>query len=139
MSEFTFHEEYSLTNKRVISKSDRFIGLPLNVEAIGMVAYNGSRLRMLKNGSFRQYTARKVKEGVYTISISPGFGVADDYMVFVTCKAADDNDYPRYASINRKKAASFNVVTGDDSTPNDSDFQFMIVDIRNNTGWNNTV
>ncbi|MGR4857894.1 hypothetical protein ABLT32_02175 [Bacteroides pyogenes] len=138
ISEFTFHEEYSSSNKKIVSKSDKFIGLPLNVEAIGMVGYNGSKLRMIKNGSFRRYSVKKAKEGVYTVSISPGFNAADNYLVFVTSKAGND-DRPRYASVNWKSASGFNVVTGDDSSPNDSDFQFMVIDISNNTGWNNTV
>ena len=136
ISEFTFHEEYSSSNKKIVSKSDKFIGLPLNVEAIGMVGYSGSKLRMIKNGSFRRYSVRKVREGVYTVSISPGFNAADNYLVFVTSKAGND-DRPRYASVNWKSASGFNVITGDDSSPNDSDFQFMIIDISNNTGWNN--
>ncbi|MGR4860041.1 hypothetical protein ABLT32_13520 [Bacteroides pyogenes] len=138
ISEFTFHEEYSSSNRKIVSKSDKFIGLPLNVEAIGMVGYNGSKLRMIKNGSFRRYSVKKVKEGVYTVSISPRFNLADNYLVFVTSKAGND-DRPRYASVNWKSASGFNVVTGDDSSPNDADFHFMIIDISNNTGWNNTV
>ncbi|MCI7071275.1 MAG: hypothetical protein MR982_10015 [Bacteroides pyogenes] len=116
-----------------------FAGTPLNIEAIGMVGYDGSKLKILRHTSSRSYSVRKMGRGVYQISFSPGFQSHEDYLVFVTGKGGND-DEPRYASVNWKSSGGFNVVMGDDSSPNDADFHFMIVNVGGVlTPWNSSV
>ena len=103
-------------------------GVPLNIETVGMVGFDGTKLRILKNTSSRYFSVKKMKRGVYEVRFSPAFQSHEDYLVFVSGKGGN-NDEPRYASINWKGVASFNVVTGDDSSPNDADFHFMIVNV----------
>ncbi|MGR4858665.1 hypothetical protein ABLT32_06260 [Bacteroides pyogenes] len=114
-------------------------GVPLNIEAVGMVGFDGTKLRILKNTSSRYFSVKKMKRGVYEVRFSPAFQSHEDYLVFVSGKGGN-NDEPRYASINWKGVASFNVVTGDDSSPNDADFHFMIVNVGGVlTPWNSMV
>lgn len=114
-------------------------GVPLNIETVGMVGFDGTKLRILKNTSSRYFSVKKMKRGVYEVRFSPAFQSHEDYLVFVSGKGGN-NDEPRYASINWKGVASFNVVTGDDSSPNDADFHFMIVNVGGVlTPWNSMV
>lgn len=100
-------------------------GFPFHASYMGMVNQNGGMVKV-KRYDTASVTSTKLGTGRYKITISPGFSSVNNYLVFLTCDG-DGTDGGRYASVYNKTNSSFCVYTGDDSSPNNSGFSFMIV------------
>ena len=100
-------------------------GFPFHASYMGMVNQNGGMVKV-KRYDTSSVTSTKLGTGRYKITISPGFSSVNNYLVFLTCDG-DGTDGGRYASVYNKTNSSFCVYTGDDSSPNNSGFSFMIV------------
>lgn len=101
-------------------------GFPFHASYMGMVSDNGTLIKVKKYDSASILTS-KVGEGRYKVTISPGFSDVNNYLVFLTCDGTSQGTTGRYACVYQKTASSFYVYTGDDATPNNSGFSFMIV------------
>lgn len=100
-------------------------GFPFHASYMGMVNQNGGMVKV-KRYDTASVTSTKLGKGRYKITISPGFSSVNNYLVFLTCDG-DGGTVGRYASVYNKTTSSFCVYTGDDDSPNDSGFYFMIV------------
>lgn len=89
-------------------------------------------IKKYKSCNDRRIVAERLSVGRYRLTFSRKFDSADYYMVFLTGVSSDSTG--RYASVYEKNDSSFCVYTGDDDTPNDSGFTFMVINTRD---WGN--
>lgn len=99
-------------------------GFPLHICFCGIVN-NGSLVRIKKYND-EEITVSRLSEGIYRVNFGQAWSSVDNYMVFLTGQA---NEAGRYASLYRKTTTYFDVYCGDDTSANDGNFQFMIVNI----------
>lgn len=99
-------------------------GFPLHVCFYGIVK-NGSLVKIKKYNN-ENITVSRLSTGIYRFTFGAPWSSVDNYMVFLTGQAEQSG---RYASIYQKTTTYFDVYCGDDSSANDGDFQFMIINI----------
>lgn len=97
-------------------------GFPLHVCFCGIV--KDGQLAKIKKYNAENITVSKQSKGIYRFTFGQPWSDVDNYMVFLTGQAENAG---RYASIYQKTTTYFDVYCGDDETPNDGDFQFMVV------------
>lgn len=111
-------------------------GFPFKVAYYGSVRSNGTLYKSKKyddcNITVKKCTdASKGDKTYYKITFGTPFSSVDNYMVFLTCDAgttsADNSPQGRYAAVYNKTTSGFCVYTGDDETPNESGFSFLII------------
>ena len=107
---------------RIDKSGDR--GYPFYVCFAGIV--KDGTLTKIKKYHDEDITVSKLGTGIYRVSFGLSWSSVDNYMVFLTGQA---DQAGRYASLYRKSTTYFDVYTGDDSSANDGDFQFMVVNI----------
>lgn len=90
-----------------------FCGVVRNNSIIRLKTYNNENLKL-----------ERIGEGHYRISFELPFSDENNYAVFLTGFA---ENYGRYASLRAQTKNYFDVYTGDDGSPNDGGFQFMVV------------
>ena len=112
--------------RRFYTKPDNMRGRPLHASYMGIVTSSGSlsKLMCYDNATIK---VSRTGTGRYKVSIDPPFSTSNNYMVFATCNATGQGTTGRFASVYDKTSGSFMVYTGDDSSPNDSGFDFMII------------
>lgn len=99
-------------------------GFPLHVCFCGIV--KDGQLAKIKKYNAENITVSKQSKGIYRFTFGQPWSDVDNYMVFLTGQAENAG---RYASIYQKTTTYFDVYCGDDETPNDGDFQFMVVNV----------
>lgn len=99
-------------------------GFPLHVCFYGIV--NNGSLVKIKKYNDENITVSRLDTGIYRFTFGEAWSSADNYMVFLTGQAETAG---RYASIYRKTNTYFDVYCGDDSSANDGNFQFMVINI----------
>lgn len=99
-------------------------GFPLHVCFCGIV--KDGQLTKIKKYNAENITVSKQSKGIYRFTFGQPWSDVDNYMVFLTGQAENAG---RYASIYQKTTTYFDVYCGDDETPNDGDFQFMVVNV----------
>jgi hypothetical protein len=99
-------------------------GFPLHVCFCGIV--KDGQLAKIKKYNEENITVSKLSKGIYRFTFGQPWSSVDNYMVFLTGQAENAG---RYASIYQKTTTYFDVYCGDDETPNDGDFQFMVVNV----------
>lgn len=99
-------------------------GFPLHVCFCGIV--KDGQLTKIKKYNDENITVSKQSKGIYRVTFGQPWSSVDNYMVFLTGQAENSG---RYASIYQKTTTYFDVYCGDDETPNDGDFQFMVVNV----------
>lgn len=99
-------------------------GFPFHVCFCGIV--KDGQLTKIKKYNKENITVSKQSKGIYRVAFKQPWSDVDNYMVFLTGQAENAG---RYASIYQKTTTYFDVYCGDDETPNDGDFQFMVVNI----------
>ncbi|PXV62384.1 hypothetical protein CLV62_12073 [Dysgonomonas alginatilytica] len=113
---------------------NRFNTNSYNQSGFGLNVYN---IGMVRGGRITKQTTpdpissiTRVSEGRYKLTFQNPFSSVDNYIVFITCESGG-TIHGRYANVTTKATSYFEVYTGDDETPNDSDFNFMIVSTLN--------
>lgn len=106
-------------------------GRTLHASYMGNVSSDGTLKKIMRYDG-ATVAVKKTNTGRYSVTINPPFSSADNYIVFATCDATGEGTTGRYAAIYDKTAQGFNVYTGDDASPNNSGFTFMII---NTTDW----
>lgn len=66
----------------------------------------------------------KISTGKYRITFSEAFSDKNNYTVLLTGFAEGTG---RYASVCAQETTYFDVYTGDDDSPNDGGFQFLVI------------
>lgn len=99
-------------------------GFPLHVCFCGIV--KDGQLTKINKYNDENITVSKQSKGIYRVTFGQPWSSVDNYMVFLTGQAENSG---RYASIYQKTTTYFDVYCGDDETPNDGDFQFMVVNV----------
>lgn len=99
-------------------------GFPFHVCFCGIV--KDGQLTKIKKYNNENITVSKQSKGIYRVTFGQPWSSVDNYMVFLTGQAENSG---RYASICQKTTTYFDVYCGDDETPNDGDFQFMVVNV----------
>lgn len=112
--------------RRFYTAPDNMRGRPLHASYMGIVTSSGSLSKVMRYDN-ATVTVSKTGTGRYKVTINPGFTTVNNYIVFATCDATGQGTTGRYAAVYDKTASSFMVYTGDDSSPNDSGFVFMII------------
>lgn len=112
--------------RRFYTAPDNMRGRPLHASYMGIVTSSGTLSKVMRYDN-DTVTVSRTGAGRYKVTINPGFSSANNYMVFATCDATGESTTGRYAAVYEKQANSFMVYTGDDDSPNDSGFVFMII------------
>lgn len=112
--------------QRFYTAPDNMRGRPLHASYMGIVTSSGTLSKVMRYDN-DTVTVSRTGAGRYKVTINPGFSSANNYMVFATCDATGKSTTGRYAAVYEKQANSFMVYTGDDDSPNDSGFVFMII------------
>lgn len=105
-----------------IYKSDHDNGFPLHVMFYGMV--RNDSLVKIKKYHDESITFSKLSTGKYRITFGQAFSDKNNYTVILTGFAEGTG---RYASVSAQETTYFDVYTGDDDSPNDGGFQFMVL------------
>ncbi|PXV66886.1 hypothetical protein CLV62_104147 [Dysgonomonas alginatilytica] len=112
---------------------NRFNTNSYNQSGFGLKLYN---IGMVRSGTIIKQTTpdpissiTRVSEGRYKLTFQTPFSSANNYIVFLTCETT--SYMGRFANVTAKTTTYFEVYTGDDSTPNDGDFNFMVVSTLN--------
>ena len=98
-------------------------GFPLHVMFLGVVK-DGS-LSKLRTFNGEKLTSSKLGTGSYRITFGIPFTSSSNYAVFVT--GGRGGSMGAFAAVTDQQPGYFDVYTGDDSSPNDSDFNFMVL------------
>jgi hypothetical protein len=106
-------------------------GRTLHAAYMGNVSRDGTLKKVMRYDA-ATVTVKKTDTGRYSVAINPPFTDANNYIVFATCDTTEEGTTGRFAAIYNKTAQGFNVYTGDDNSPNNSGFTFMII---NTTDW----
>ena len=106
-------------------------GRTLHAAYMGNVSRDGTLKKVMRYDG-ATVTVKKTDTGRYSVAINPPFTNANNYIVFATCDTTEEGTTGRFAAIYNKTAQGFNVYTGDDNSPNNSGFTFMII---NTTDW----
>ena len=106
-------------------------GRTLHAAYMGNVSHDGTLKKVMRYDA-ATVTVKKTDTGRYSVAINPPFTDANNYIVFATCDTTEGGTTGRFAAIYNKTAQGFNVYTGDDNSPNNSGFTFMII---NTTDW----
>ena len=106
-------------------------GRTLHASYMGNVSSDGTLKKVMRYDA-ATVTVKKTDTGRYSVAINPPFTDANNYIVFATCDTTEEGTTGRFAAIYNKTAQGFNVYTGDDNSPNNSGFTFMII---NTTDW----
>ncbi len=112
--------------RRFYLAPDHMRGLPFHISYMGMVKQNGTLVK-LKRYDNATVTVTRESAGRYKITINPGFSSVNNYLVFATCDATEAGSTGRFASVYSKSTGSFYIYTGNNNSPNDSGFTFMVV------------
>lgn len=112
--------------RRFYTKPDNMRGRPLHASYMGIVTSSGSLSKVMRYDN-ATITVARTGTGRYKVTINPSFSTTNNYMVFATCDATGQGTTGRYASVYEKTNGSFMVYTGDDDSPNDSGFVFLII------------
>lgn len=107
-----------------IYKSDHDNGFPLHVMFYGMV--RNDSLVKIKKYHDENITFSKIGTGKYRITFGQAFSDKNNYTVLLTGFAEGTG---RYASVSAQETTYFDVYTGDDDSPNDGGFQFLVINI----------
>lgn len=105
-----------------IYKSDHDNGFPLHVMFYGMV--RNDSLVKIKKYHDENITFSKIGTGKYRITFGQAFSDKNNYTVLLTGFAEGTG---RYASVSAQETTYFDVYTGDDDSPNDGGFQFLVI------------
>lgn len=105
-----------------IYKSDHHNGFPLHVMFYGMV--RNDSLVKIKKYHDENITFSKIGTGKYRITFGQAFSDKNNYTVLLTGFAEGTG---RYASVSAQETTYFDVYTGDDDSPNDGGFQFLVI------------
>lgn len=105
-----------------IYKSDHDNGFPLHVMFYGMV--RNDSLVKIKKYHDESIAFSKLSTGKYRITFGQAFSDKNNYTVILTGFAEGTG---RYASVLAQETTYFDVYTGDDHSPNDGGFQFMVL------------
>lgn len=105
-----------------IYKSDHDNGFPLHVMFYGMV--RNDSLVKIKKYHDESIAFSKLSTGKYRITFGQAFSDKNNYTVILTGFAEGTG---RYASVSAQETTYFDVYTGDDDSPNDGGFQFMVL------------
>lgn len=105
-----------------IYKSDHDNGFPLHVMFYGMV--RNDSLVKIKKYHDESIAFSKLSTGKYRITFGQAFSDKNNYTVILTGFAEGTG---RYASVLAQETTYFDVYTGDDNSPNDGGFQFMVL------------
>lgn len=105
-----------------IYRKDNHNGYSLRLMFHGIVRDN--KMVKLKKYNDEDISFSRISEGRYRITFGVPFSDANNYAVFLTGYAAGVG---RYASVMEQTTNYFDVYTGDDSSPNDGGFQFLII------------
>lgn len=105
-----------------IYKSDHDNGFPLHVMFYGMV--RNDSLVKIKKYHDENITFSKIGTGKYRITFGQAFSDKNNYTVLLTGFAEGTG---RYASVSAQETTYFDVYTGDDESPNDGGFQFLVI------------
>ena len=105
-----------------IYKSDHDNGFPLHVMFYGMV--RNDSLVKIKKYHDENITFSKIGTGKYRITFGQAFSDKNNYIVLLTGFAEGTG---RYASVSAQETTYFDVYTGDDDSPNDGGFQFLVI------------
>ena len=117
--------------RRFYTDPTHMIGRTLHAAYMGNVSRDGTLKKVMRYDA-ATVTVKKTDTGRYSVAINPPFTDANNYIVFATCDTTEEGTTGRFAAIYNKTAQGFNVYTGDDNTPNNSGFTFMII---NTTDW----
>ena len=101
-------------------------GRTLHAAYMGNVSRDGTLKKVMRYDA-ATVTVKKTDTGRYSVAINPPFTDANNYIVFATCDTTEEGTTGRFAAIYNKTAQGFNVYTGDDNSPNNSGFTFMII------------
>jgi hypothetical protein len=112
--------------RRFYTKPDNMRGRPLHASYMGIVTSSGSLSKVMRYDN-ATISVSRTGVGRYKVTINPSFSTTDNYMVFATCDATGQGTIGRFASVYDKTSGSFMVYTGDDDSPNDSGFVFLII------------
>lgn len=105
-----------------IYKSDHDNGFPLHVMFYGMI--RNDSLVKIKKYHDENITFSKIGTGKYRITFGQAFSDKNNYTVLLTGFAEGTG---RYASVSAQETTYFDVYTGDDDSPNDGGFQFLVI------------
>lgn len=105
-----------------IYKSDHDNGFPLHVMFYGMV--RNDSLVKIKKYHDENITFSKIGTGKYRVTFGQAFSDKNNYTVLLTGFAEGTG---RYASVSAQETTYFDVYTGDDDSPNDGGFQFLVI------------
>lgn len=112
--------------RRFYTNPQHMRGRPLHASYMGIVTSSGTLSKVMRYDN-ATVTVSRTDAGRYKVTINPGFSAVNNYMVFATCDATGQGKTGRFAAVYDKTTNGFMVYTGDDNSPNDSGFVFMII------------
>ncbi|MDR2890764.1 MAG: hypothetical protein LBV18_04070 [Alistipes sp.] len=111
-----------ILNRFSTTNQTQSTGFPFTVMYAGAVTGSGSMRK--RTGMYDGITSTKLGTGKYRVQFAKSFSDVDNYTVFLTC---ENSGVGRFASVTERTLTYFDVYTGDDASPNDSGFNFIVV------------
>jgi hypothetical protein len=112
-----------ILNRFSTTDQSQSLGFPFEVMYAGAVTSTGT-LQKFKGFDNSTLIVTRRSAGSYRITFSKAFSDADNYRVFLT---AEQSGAGLFAGVTVRTTSYFDVYTGDDSSPNDGGFNFMVV------------